>query len=75
MLGRLRITVNEYIDVYILLLDRIFQKQRHLITIKGQVQRRFNLDELECAIKEIVTRQGLAKDMLLKDTPNTKCKV
>jgi len=75
MLGRLRMTVDECIDVYVLLLDRIFQKQRHLVTIKGRVQGRFDSDELERAIKEIVARQGLAEDALLKDAPDTKCKV
>lgn len=33
------------------------------------------MDELERAIKEIVVRQGLAEDALLKDAPDAKCKV
>ena len=75
MLGRLGMTVDECIDAYILLSDRIFQKQRHRVTIKGRVQGRFNSNELERAIKEIVVRQGLAEDTLLKDAPDAKCKV
>ena len=75
MLGRLRMTVNECIDAYVSLSDRIFQKQRHRVTIKGRVQGRFDSDQLERAIKEIVVRQGLAEDTLLKDTPDGKCKV
>jgi len=75
MLGRLRMTVDECIDAYVSLSDRIFQKRRHRVTIKGQVQGRFDSDELECAIKEIVTRQRLAEDALLKDSPDAKCKV
>jgi predicted acylesterase/phospholipase RssA len=75
MLGRLRMTVDECIDAYVSLSDRIFQKQRHRVTIKGRVQGRFDSDELERAIKEIVARQGLAEDALLKDAPDTKCKV
>jgi len=43
--------------------------------IKGWVQGRFNLDELERAIKEIVIRQGLAEDALLKDALDAKYKV
>jgi len=39
------------------------------------VQGRFDLDELERAIKEIVVKQGLAKDALLKDAPDIRCKV
>lgn len=75
MLGRLRMTVDECIDAYASLLDWIFQKQRHRVMIKGRVQGRFDLDELEWAIKEIVVRQGLAEDALLKDALDAKCKV
>jgi len=47
MLGRLQMTVDEYIEAYVLLSDRIFQKQRHRVTIKGRVQGQFDSDELE----------------------------
>ncbi|XTI90836.1 FabD/lysophospholipase-like protein [Cenococcum geophilum] len=47
----------------------------HRVTIKGQVQRRFNLNKLERAIKEIIIRQGLVEDTLLKNALDTKCKV
>ena len=67
--------VNECINAYVLLLDKIFQKQRHCVIIKGQIQRQFDLDKLERAIKEIIAKQSLAEDALLKDTPDTKYKV
>jgi len=75
MLGRLQMTIDECIDAYIVLSDRVFQKRRHRVTIKGNVQGRFDSDELERAIKEIVVRQGLAENALLKDSSNAKCKV
>jgi len=75
MLGRLQMTVDDCIDAYISLFDKVFQKQRHRVTIKGNVQGRFDTDALERAIKEIVARQGLKEDELLKDSPNAKCKV
>ncbi|KAF2179206.1 FabD/lysophospholipase-like protein [Zopfia rhizophila CBS 207.26] len=75
MLGRLGMTVDECIDAYVSLSDRVFRKQRHRLTIKGQVQGRFDSDELERAIKEIVRRQGLAEDVLLQAAPDAKCKV
>ena len=75
MLGRLQMTVDECINAYVLLSDRIFQKKRHRVTIKGQIQGRFDSDELERAIKEIVARQGLEEDALLKDALDAKCKV
>ena len=75
MLGRLLMSVDECIDAYVSLSDRIFQKRRHRVTIKSQVQGRFDSDELECAIKEIIVKQGLVEDALLKDVPDAKCKV
>jgi hypothetical protein len=42
---------------------------------KGRVQGRFDPDELERAIKEIVVKQGYEEDALLKDSPDAKCKV
>ncbi|KAF2203800.1 FabD/lysophospholipase-like protein [Delitschia confertaspora ATCC 74209] len=75
MLGRLYMTVDECIDAYISLSDRVFQKQRHRMTIKGQVQGRFDSDELERAIKEIVVRQGEREDALLKDAQDAKGKI
>ncbi|KAH8690367.1 acyl transferase/acyl hydrolase/lysophospholipase [Phaeosphaeriaceae sp. PMI808] len=75
ILGRLRMTVDECINAYISLSDRIFQKQRRHVTIKGRVQGRFDSDELERATKEIVVRQGLAENVLLKGAPDTKCKM
>ncbi len=68
-------TIDECIDAYILLSDRVFQKRRHRVTIRGNVQGRFDSDELERAIKEIVEGQGLLENALLKDSPNAKCKV
>lgn len=71
MLGRLRMTVDECINAYILLSDRIFQKQRHRVTIKGQFQGRFDSFELERAIKEIVVKQGLT-EYIVKGCPGCK---
>ena len=75
MLGRLQMSIDECIDAYISLSDRVFQKRRHRVTIKGNVQGRFDSDELERGIKEIVVRQRLPESALLKDSPNAKCKV
>ncbi|KAF2816881.1 FabD/lysophospholipase-like protein [Mytilinidion resinicola] len=75
MLGRLQMTVDECIDAYVSLSDRVFQKRRHRVTIKGNIQGRFDSTELERAIKEIVARKGLTEDALLKDEVDAKCKV
>ena len=75
MLGRLKMSVNECIDAYLSLSDRVFQKKRHWVTIKGSIQSRFDSEELERAVKEVVTAQGLQEDALLKDASDDACKV
>jgi hypothetical protein len=45
------------------------------VTVKCQIQDRFDLDELARAVREVVTQQGLPEDALLNDEPNATCKV
>jgi hypothetical protein len=75
MLGRLRMSIDECIDTYLLLSDRIFQKKGHRVTIKGNIQGRFDSEELARAIKEVVTGKGLQEDALLKDVSDNACKM
>ena len=75
MLGRLKMSVDECIKAYLLLSDRVFQKKRHRVTTKGSIQGRFDSEELERAVKEVVTAQGLQEDTLLKDASEDACKV
>jgi hypothetical protein len=75
MLGRLKMSIDGYIDAYLSLSDRVFQKKRRRVTIKGNIQGRFDSEELARAVKEVVTAQGLQEDELLKDTSDDVCKV
>ena len=75
MLGRLKMSIDECIDAYLQLSDRIFQKKRHRATVKGKIQGRFDADELERAVKKVIRAQGFQEDALLKDAPETACKV
>jgi hypothetical protein len=75
MLGRLRMTIDDCINAYLSLSDRVFQKKRHRVSVKGQIQGRFDSEELAQAVKEVITRQGLSENVLLKDTSETTCKV
>ena len=75
MLGRLKMSVDECIDAYLSLSDRVFQKKSHRVTTKGSIQGRFDAEELERAVKEVVTAQGLQEDALLKDASDDACKV
>ena len=75
MLGRLKMSIEECIDAYLSLSDRIFEKKKHRVTTKGNIQGRFDSEELARAVKEVVTRQGLQEDALLKAAPDNACKV
>ena len=75
MLGRLKLSIDECINAYLSLSDRVFRKKRHRVTIKGNIQGRFDSEELQRAVKEIVTKQGLHENTLLKDESDDACKV
>jgi len=75
MLGRLKMSVADCIDAYVSLSDRVFRKTKHRVTFMGKIQGRFDSDELERAVKEVVKEQGLQEDALLKDAPESSCKV
>ncbi|KAL8855282.1 MAG: hypothetical protein Q9178_008069 [Gyalolechia marmorata] len=75
MLGRLKLSIDECIDTYLSLSDRVFQKKSHRVTLRGNIQGRFDSEELERAVKEVVAKQGLHKDTLLKDVSENACKV
>jgi len=75
MLGRLRMSVDECINAYVSLSDRIFHKGRHRVTIKGKIQGRFDSEELARAVREVVTGKGLNEEALLKDVSDNACKV
>lgn len=67
--------IDECIGAYLSLSDGVFQKKRHRVTTKGNIQGRFDSEELERAVKEVVTKQGLRMDALLKDGPEATCRV
>lgn len=75
MLGQLKLSVDECIHAYLSLSERIFQKKRHRIKINGNIQGRFDSTELERAVKEVVTKQGLDEDALLRGESDDACKV
>lgn len=75
MLGRLRMTVDECIEVYREMSEEIFHKQRHRLKPNGNVQGRFDTIALERAIQRCVARAELSKDALLYDTDDASCRV
>jgi hypothetical protein len=68
-------TIDDCINAYLSLSDRVFQKKRHRVSVKGQIQGRFDSEELAQAVKDVITQQGLPENVLLKDTSETTCKV
>jgi hypothetical protein len=75
MLGRLKMSIDDCIDAFLSLSDRVFKKKAHRATVKDNIQGRFDSEELVRAVKEVVTKLGLQEDVLLKDISETACKV
>lgn len=77
MLGRLQMDIDTCILAYIRLFDRVFKKKRHRVTIRGNIQDRFDTEEPEKAIKEIVVQQSGSENTLLRDGDGQKvpCKM
>jgi hypothetical protein len=75
MLGRLEMSVDECIDAYCKLSERVFQQTKHRLKLSGRVQGRFDSKELESAIKEILRNRKLEEDTLLKNDSDSNCKV
>jgi hypothetical protein len=75
MLGRLRMDISSCVEAYSRLSDSVFRKVAHRVTLKGNVQARFDSQALERAIKEILKQQGLDEDALLKENMDSGCKV
>jgi len=75
VLGRLKMSIEQCIDAYTSLSDKVFEKQRHRVTVKGKVQGRFDTVALERAVKQMLVKQGLGENALLKDSSDEACKV
>lgn len=75
MLGRLQMTVQECIEAYIRLSDRVFHRKNRMVTIKGRIRGKFDSAALEEAVRTILTDRGLSPDALLKDSDDAPCKV
>jgi len=68
-------SIEQCIDAYTSLSDKVFEKQRHRVTVKGKVQGRFDTVALERAVKQMLVKQGLGENALLKDSSDEACKV
>jgi patatin-like phospholipase/acyl hydrolase len=75
MLGRLQMTIDDYIKAYTSLSDKVFEKKSHRVNIRGKLQGRFDTAELERAVKKILKERELSEETLLKDSPDALYKV
>ncbi|KAH7370488.1 acyl transferase/acyl hydrolase/lysophospholipase [Rhexocercosporidium sp. MPI-PUGE-AT-0058] len=74
MLGRLAMPIDEAIEAYIALSPKIFTKMHHRVTLKGQVQGRFDHTAIEEGVGELLDEKGYDRDELLKDCSELGCK-
>ncbi|KAI1615399.1 hypothetical protein EDD36DRAFT_462913 [Exophiala viscosa] len=75
MLGRLEMTIDECIEAYTSLADKVFQKKAPRMKITGKIRGQFDSKKLEDAIREVVEKRTTQKDTLLKSEADTACKV
>jgi hypothetical protein len=77
MLGRLEMDVSQCIDVYINLMDTVFKKRQHRISVRGKVQARFDTEQLEKEIRKVIVQRGHPEDepMRYREANPEKCKV
>ncbi|KAL2072095.1 hypothetical protein VTL71DRAFT_11438 [Oculimacula yallundae] len=75
MLGRLKMSVAECIEAYATLSDTIFQKKKHRMASFRRVQGRFDSEELQRAITEIIVKRGQEPDARMTDSSQAACKV
>lgn len=75
MLGRLHMDVDECIEAYIRLADRVFKKTGPPLNLCCRVQSRFNTKALEQEINGIVRRYTGSENSVLHNEDTTSCKV
>lgn len=79
MLGRLRMTVDECIEVFQHISQVVFNNNPGILSrvysglISGQPF--FSAKRLEDAIKELLNARGIDEDAKLRDVDDAKCKV
>ena len=77
MLGRLEMDVDECIAVYTELMGSIFGHAEHRlpVNLKGNVQPRFNAENLKQAVIGILERKNIPMDEMLDDGKSRSCRM
>jgi predicted acylesterase/phospholipase RssA len=74
MLGRLSMPVEEAIAAYLSLTPKIFTKVHHRVTLRGEIQGRFDHTAIEDGVRQLVDEKGFKPDDLLKNSSDSGCK-
>lgn len=68
-------SIDECIEAFSTLMSKAFKKEHKLaFTFRGKIQHRYDTRELEKAIRSVIVSKGKSPDMLMRFTPNPKCK-
>ncbi|KAH0368016.1 phospholipase, patatin family protein, partial [Aureobasidium melanogenum] len=71
MLGRLEMSIDECIDAYKTLSGDVFHKKRRLpVSMRGDLQERYDSKVLELAVRKILKERNLDENALLKNPKN-----
>ena len=76
MLGRLRMDVQECIDIYLELADEVFSKVHILpVNLRGRTHGRYNQEGLSDAVVNLLVSKQMSQETLLKEQDPFSCKV
>ncbi|KAF2148358.1 FabD/lysophospholipase-like protein [Myriangium duriaei CBS 260.36] len=76
MLGRLEMSVDECIEQYLILQDKLFRRSQHRpVTARSTVRPHYDHVALEQGVKDLLRSRGLAEDTLFRNTNEIPCKV
>jgi hypothetical protein len=68
-------SIDDCIDCYLDIMDRVFWKTRHRINLRGKFQGRFDTEELKSCIKNIIADQGIESNARFRVEGGENCKV
>ena len=63
------------IAAYLAHLELVFHKSRYRVTAKGKIKGHVDSEEQAQSVREVITKQGLPENALLKDESDTMSKV
>lgn len=75
MLGRLKMSVQECINVYHEFSLEAFTRKRWIpVSIRGNVKERFDSKRLKMALRKVLVKYGVGEEALLRDS-DLSCRV